>query len=940
MNLTSADALLEGLNPDQRAAVAAGLHSHLILAGAGSGKTRVLTRRIAWLHRHFHIPLHGILAVTFTNKAANEMRERIEPLVGHARGLWVGTFHSIGHRLLRLHPHEAGLVSTFQVLDADDQVRLVKRVGRDLAIDEDTYAPRDVAGWINGHKDEGREVGDIVVRTPFDATMAAVWRAYQERCERAGLVDFSDLLLKTRNLLRDSESVRTHYQGRFRHILVDEFQDTNAIQYEIVQLLAGEQGSVFAVGDVDQCVPAGTSVRMADGSEQPVETVRAGMHVATLDNTGARAVEAAHERWFEGELVVVETEDGHTLAATPSHTHLIVRPEERLTAASATVDLVLGDAPAPFQGSHRLTLAARTPRGERLLEGLLPDGEMCASWAVEDLDSVFGALALLDKNAVRVRLAARLAGAEDQPLAQFVAARDVRPGDGLIGEDGRMRSVVRTRTRPYAGPVYDLDVSHAHHFLANGLATHNCIYGWRGARVDNLPRFLKEFPNASLLRLEQNYRSTQTILDAANALIQNNPNRIEKNLWTESEKGEKIVLYTALNEIDEAQYVVGRIAASIRNGNSPSDHAILYRSNAQSRVFEEALIARSLPYRITGGLRFFERAEIKDALSYMRLTTSRADDAAFERVINTPTRGLGDKSLDVIRARAHQDRVSLWDGALALLAEGSMAARAAGALRAFMGLIENFSRHERTLPFAEAVAGIIEGSGLKAHTTRAGKNGTDPEREARGENLDELVSVASRFVMPPEDKDAGLDPWLSFLTHAALEAGEKQSQQGPCVELMTLHAAKGLEFPHVFLVGLEEGLFPSGRASTDGRLDEERRLAYVGITRAERHLTLCHATERRIYGQWTSQPRSRFVDELPKELLAPTRAGAPAPRLMRTPAAPTGGLRSGTMVEHPQWGRGVVAQAASATSGGRVRVAFKNKGLVWLDAQDTSLRAV
>ncbi len=713
--------LLDGLNPAQREAVSAAPGHYLVLAGAGSGKTRVLTHRIAWLHEVFGVPLHGILAVTFTNKAAGEMRARIgAQLGGEPRGMWVGTFHGIAHRLLRLHWQEAKLPEGFQVLDSDDQQRLVKRVAQALEVDDGRFPPRQIAWWINAQKDEGRRPQHIqpAANDEWGDVMLRVYAEYQARCERAGLVDFAELLLRAHELLRDTPALLAHYRHRFGQLLVDEFQDTNAIQYGFVRLLAGDSGQVFVVGDDDQA-----------------------------------------------------------------------------------------------------------------------------------------------------------------------------------------------------------------------------IYGWRGAKVENVQRFLRDFPGAATLKLEQNYRSSANILNAANAVIAHNDERLGKRLWTEAGEGEPIDVFAAYNEIDEAAYVVDRIAQWVRDGGSHGDAAILYRSNAQSRAFEEELLKRQIPYRVYGGRRFFERAEVKDALAYLRLVANRHDDAAFERAVNTPPRGIGDRTLDEVRRLAREQRLSLWQAASRIASGDGLAARARNALAGFGKLLNDVAAETEAMPLPEKLDHVLARSGLRAHY----ENESRGQLDSRTDNLDELVSVASRFVRGDDEDAAAMPELVAFLSYAALEAGEGQTQAGEDgVQLMTLHSAKGLEFPLVCLVGLEEGLFPNMRSAEEpGRMAEERRLAYVGITRARQQLLLSHAESRRIHGSDMYGIPSRFLREIPKPLLREIRARpkqpAFVPRAGRFPPRDRGhaplevpAIALGAHVRHPSFGTGFVTDVEGNGAHARVQVNFDEAGSKWL----------
>ena len=725
--------LLDDLNPAQRDAVSAAPGHYLVLAGAGSGKTRVLTHRIAWLNEVHGVPAHGILAVTFTNKAAGEMRARADvQLRNGSRGMWIGTFHGLAHRLLRLHWQEAKLPETFQVLDSDDQQRLVKRVVQAMELDEGKYPPKQLTWWINEQKDEGRRP-EHIQPAPNDDWLDVrrqVYAGYQERCDRAGLVDFAELLLRAHELLRDTPALLAHYRMRFREILVDEFQDTNAIQYAFVRVLAGDTGHVFVVGDDDQS-----------------------------------------------------------------------------------------------------------------------------------------------------------------------------------------------------------------------------IYGWRGAKVENMQQFLRDHPSARTIRLEQNYRSSANILGAANAVIAHNPGRIGRQLWTDTGDGEPIDLYAAYNEMDEARFVVERIRQWVRDGGSLGDAAILYRSNAQSRAFEEALLSEQLPYRVYGGMRFFERAEVKDALAYLRLLANRGDDAAFERAVNTPARGIGERTLDEVRRLARNARVSLWGAAMLATQGTELAGRARNALAAFMALVEQLAGETAELDLAERVDHVLVRSGLREHWAKESRGGLDSE--SRTENLDELVSVASRFVRRIDDDDAteGMSELVAFLSYAALEAGEGQVEAGEDgVQLMTLHSAKGLEFPLVFLAGLEEGLFPSNRSLDEsGRLEEERRLAYVGITRARQKLVLTYAEARRLHGQDMYGIPSRFLREIPASLLNEVRprvqVSRPASGFATRPAPghaslETPGLKLGQTVTHAKFGPGVVTDYEGSGAHARVQVNFANEGSKWLVLAYANLQAV
>lgn len=712
--------LIDPLNSAQREAVTGPLGQALVLAGAGSGKTRVLTHRVAWLIRVEQVSPFSILAVTFTNKAAAEMRGRIEELLGmSASGMWIGTFHSLAHRFLRTHWREAGLVQNFQILDADDQLRLVRRLLKTMDLDEARWPPRQVVGFINARKDEGQRAQHLAANEPHLRDMVRIYAAYEEICQRSGQVDFAELLLRTVETLRRDDELRGHYQRRFRHILVDEFQDTNTIQYAWLELLAGAKSDVFVVGDDDQS-----------------------------------------------------------------------------------------------------------------------------------------------------------------------------------------------------------------------------IYGWRGAKVENLHRYRDDFKPV-VIRLEQNYRSTATILAAANTLISHNSDRLGKNLWTSGEDGEPIALYAAFNEQDEARWVVNQIQQGLEQGRQRQDFAILYRSNAQSRTFEENLIGRGIPYRVYGGLRFFERAEVKDALAYLRLMNNRLDDPSFERIVNNPPRGIGERTLDVVRTTARDASQSLWEAALAVLDQQQLATRASNALQGFIALIDALQEQTEGLALHEQTDAVIDQSKLREYLKR---DSTD-RGEARLENLDELVSATRTFEQEYQpEPDLDLDPLTAFLSHAALEAGEGQAAEWEdSVQLMTLHSAKGLEFPVVFMVGLEEGLFPHRMSleESTGRLEEERRLCYVGITRARERLNLSYAERRRLHGVDNYTSPSRFIHELPAELLMEVRPAVTVSRPMlahKLVPKEVDGLQLGQRVSHAKFGEGVILMFEGSGPSARVQVNFNDVGSKWLVAGYANLQ--
>ena len=1074
--------ILNPLNDEQRAAVTAPLGPVLVLAGAGSGKTRVLTHRIAWVIQAEGASPHNILAVTFTNKAAGEMRGRVERLLGiPAGGLWIGTFHGLAHRLLRIHWREANLVQGFQIIDSEDQQRLIKKLIRAAELDETRWIPREVQWFINGNKDEGRRPKHLKDgNDPTRMQLIRLYAAYEDACARAGAVDFAELLLRAFELWRDNPELLAHYRRRFRHVLVDEFQDTNGIQYGWLRLLApgtpDEQGIAsypFVVGDDDQCLAAGTLVTMGDGTKKPIEHVAAGEDVLSSFGSGAMRparVTASMARTRRGRMLAMHMRSGRVLRSTPEHTHFagyllgetpetyflylmhkggvgwrlgtsqvytqgqekpmvgfkqrsvhehadgtwIIRThtsenEARFDEIVTSLRFALPTLPfTPRRGRstkglvhdfryikrlfesfdtdeaalrlleevgldperphyrprsrnsnrhnititlcadqrganpmHRISVSGVCARTRGILEAqglsIRPARKLSPGWRFETVRKDFGELMTIARR-IRDELDGQYVF-KGQMLGRslpFVTASAIRPGMVVAGDAGRFDIVERVEVEEYEGQVHDLSVARTHNFVANGIITHNSIYRFRGARVANLQEFRRDYPTAQLFRLEQNYRSTASILEGANGLIAHNNARLGKNLWTNGEKGEPIRLYTAFNERDEAEFVTHRIREHVAQGGLRREVAILYRSNAQSRVFEEAFLSARIPYRVYGGLRFFERAEIKDALSYLRLIANRQDDASFERVVNLPTRGVGAKSLDIVRDYARANGSSLWEAAAAAIAAGTLGNKAAIAVQGFMGLIERIAADSGTLALHEQVDQVLKGSGLIEHYRRE-----KAERgEARVENLDELVSAARGFA--PEASD--LPPLESFLAHAALESGEGQADEWEdCVQMMTLHTAKGLEFPVVFLCGMEEGLFPHQRSLNDlDGLEEERRLCYVGMTRAMRQLYLTCAEQRRLHGVDSYGQASRFIREIPEELVEEVRPRVQVSRPVAVgrfrPQEPAvGGVRLGARVRHGKFGEGVILSVEGNGAQARVQVSFERQGTKWLMVQYANL---
>ncbi|MDR1057448.1 MAG: DNA helicase II [Coxiellaceae bacterium] len=703
---------LAGLNAVQKQAVTFPSGNLLVLAGAGSGKTRVLVHRIAWLLSQ-GADLQNILAVTFTNKAAKEMRSRLEQMLQISLvTMWIGTFHSLTHRILRLHWQESGLNQSFQILDAEDQLRLLKKIHKALNLDQEKWPVKQSQSFISHHKEHGIRVNNLTSHDIATRTLINIYRCYEEMCESSGLVDFAELLLRTYELWKSNQSLRDYYQKRFQHILVDEFQDTNPMQYTWLKLLASAATDLTAVGDDDQS-----------------------------------------------------------------------------------------------------------------------------------------------------------------------------------------------------------------------------IYSWRGADSNNIRRLKKDYPNMYTIRLEQNYRSTANILGAANAVIAHNNNRLGKELWTEAGNGDPIVVYAAYNEIDEARYVVNKIHAWVKQGSSFNDIAVLYRANVQSRVIEEQLLRFDISYRVYGGVRFFERAEIKDVLAYLRLLINHHDGAAFERVINLPPRGIGEAALGSLRHYTKLHNCSLWSATQAIVTTNQLPGRSISSLDGFIQLINESEEQIANLDLALLIEFVIDITKLRTHYS---KSQSSEYKQSRLENLCELIIAAKQFAtFDTKNKRQLLQ---NFLSHVALESGEHVDHSDDCVKLMTLHSAKGLEFPVVFLCGMEEGLFPHAMSMKDqGNLEEERRLCYVGMTRAKQKLYLSYANSRQLYDKRSLCLPSRFLREIPQDFIThDTLVNKVRPALFNI----TSDFYLGQRVFNKDFGEGVITGFEGQGKFMLVRIKFKQFGNKILSLQHASIKAM
>jgi DNA helicase II / ATP-dependent DNA helicase PcrA len=1068
--------LLAGLNGPQREAVTFGEGPLLILAGAGSGKTRALTHRIAWLLATGRAHPNQILAITFTNKAAEEMRERVSSLIGGvSRRMWVMTFHAACARLLRIEAERLGYTSRFTIYDEADSLRMLKRCLEELEVDTKRYPPRAVRARISDAKNQLIDAETYLETAggAFEQMVGQAYRLYERRMLDANSMDFDDLLMRTVNVLELFEDVRRRYRERFRWVLVDEYQDTNHAQYRLLQLLCGEDGNLTVVGDEDQCVLEGTQITMADGTTKAVEDVSVGDEVLSCYGSGdfRPAVVLRTNKSVKLGGVAVRTEGGREVVTTYEHTHFAgyragltpqkhlaylmwkrnkgfrvgttsvhagsgrhkarlglaqrclqehadaawvisahdteseARKEETvlstyyglpcipfvarqtatnngLVANQSLIDEVfrrvnteyggrdlLWDQGLEFssphhiaQGAtghrralnaslcgdrrgaspmHRIAIFGQDEEGRQILENLgltvRPARNGSEGWRHESALKDFGALQervklIVDALAPSVRYTARLGNKQPGQgnSLPFTPAASVRPGMAMFAEDGSFDLVETVETLPLDKPVYDLDIEGTHNYIANGLITHNSIYGFRGAEVRNILEFTIDFKDAYVVKLEQNYRSTETVLEAANAVISHNTGRLGKHLWSDLGKGEKIHVAELEDEHAEARFVAGEIEELIdQSGLSRDEIAVFYRTNAHSRVLEDILVRYELPYQVIGGTKFYERAEVKDAIAYLQLLINPADEVSFSRVVNSPRRGIGDTSQGRLRNHANTTGRTIWEIALEPEAVPGLAAAAIRSISRFTELIEELRAEFEGGAVADLLKALLERSGyldaLRAERTI--------EAEGRIENLEELVGVAAEFDANREvEGPSEISPLEEFLQAISLYTDQDDLKRDESkVTLMTLHNAKGLEYDAVFIIGCEEGVFPHSRSLEEGNEEEERRLCYVGITRARKRLWMTHARSRRMFaGRETGFP-SRFLSELPEALVeregteeqaltgwALGGNGAPAQR-----ADPSLSFATGDDVVHASFGDGVVT---AVEPGGVIVVRFSSDG--------------
>jgi DNA helicase-2/ATP-dependent DNA helicase PcrA len=1023
---------LADLNPAQREAVLTTEGPLLVIAGAGSGKTRVLTHRVAHLLAAHGVKPNEILAITFTNKAAGEMKERVERTVGPvARAIWIMTFHAACGRILRREAERLGYRSSFTIYDQADQVRLVKACLEELERDPKRFVPRGIHAQISNAKNQlvGPDEYASRVASFYDQTVADTYALYQRRLFGSNAVDFDDLLMLTVDVLQRFPEAREKWAKAFRYVLVDEYQDTNHAQYVLLKLLAQEHGNLMAVGDPDQCLVAGTLVTMGDGTQKPIEEVRVGDEVLSGYGSGrfapARVMHVHEGASRQG--IAITLRSGRRIVSTPEHTHFagfkvgrtpqlhmtylmwkndvgfrigtsslryglptlpfVARPSARINAVrsvvanqplldrgfretqteGAAVDL-LGDFGLRFEHPHfsvatttigarlrrrltvclcgdvrggrplhRISLFGYDEEGRRILENLglslRPAYTGSSGWRFETasadldrineiVDRISGVLEVAIRYTARIASSAGATGKERNSLP-FMPASAVRPGMVMFADDGGFDVVESVEEVELDAPVYDLNVERTHNFIANGIVTHNSIYSFRSADIRNILEFEKDFPSTKVIALEQNYRSTNAILTAANEVIAHNRERKEKNLWSDHGEGEPVHVVETEDEHAEARFVAAEIARCIEEGYSSREVAVVYRTNAQSRVLEDVLVRQGIAYQVIGGPRFYERAEIKDAIAYLQVIDNPYDQVSLLRIANRPRRGIGDTSLTRLQTYAAGLDVSLWE-ATARAEEAGLGAAAVRAVTGFRGVMESLMATATDATVADVVEAVLDRTGyleaLEAERTI----------EARGriENLEELVGVAREY------DAAAQEPSLSgFLQEISLysdqDALRDDPDDGGQVTLMTLHTAKGLEFRAVFMIGMEEGIFPHSRSIEENTLEEERRLCYVGMTRAEERLTMTHAMRRNLYGRYDANLPSRFLDELPnlgveRERLRPASWSGYGRQSVQREFAPREqlpDLSTGDAVRHQTLGTGIVTRIEP---GGVVTVRFED----------------
>jgi DNA helicase-2/ATP-dependent DNA helicase PcrA len=1075
-----AERLLADLNEPQRQAVVHGEGPLLVLAGAGSGKTRVLTHRIAYLLATGAARPGEILAITFTNKAASEMRERVGALVGRSvRAMWVTTFHSACARMLRADAERLGYSRSFTIYDESDSLRMIKRCMTELGVDPKRYPPRSIRSQISGAKNKLVDAAAFAQAqgSVFEETTAAVYELYEKRMLAANAMDFDDLLVRTVNVLEVSAEARERWRRTFRHVLVDEYQDTNHAQYRLLQLLTAEHGNLMVVGDEDQCLLEGTMVTMGDGSERPIEMLSAGDMVMSCHGSAdfrPAPVTGVFKAW-EKNGVEVKTRAGRRLVSTPEHMHfagyrLGTAPQLHLTylmwkrgvgfrvgvsgvytqrgqravgirqrclhehadavwvisthetdaearAAEVSLSLRYGLPMLPFyrrksasgtslignqalidgvfatidteaggmrllrdeglslqhphhlaasstgrrrvvrvtlcaerrreRPMHRIALAGCDPRERRALEAaglsVRPAKAGSSSWRFETAHKDLGEA---------VRLAGKISSVLDVDVSFYgrfgpkqsgrmvgnslpsIPAASVRPGMTVFTEDGGYDAVESVERVELDRPVYDINVEGTHNFIANGLVTHNSIYGFRHADIRNILDFERDFPEAEVVKLEQNYRSTQTILSAANAVVERNRERRPKQLWTEIAGGEPVRLSELTDEHEEARWVAGEIERlAEEDGVRREDVAVFYRTNAMSRVVEDTLNRFDLPYQVIGGTKFYERAEVKDAVAYLSLLANPADQVSFARIVNSPRRGIGDTSQGRLASHANTTGLPIWE--VAERAE-EVPGLSGAAIKAVSRFHETMAGLRERAEEEGPVAGLLEAVLNETGYLEALAAERTIEAEGRAENLEALVAGAGEFDLERErEGESEVSPLQEYLEQISLYTQQDElREEESLITLMTLHNAKGLEYDTVFLIACEDGAFPHMRALEEGGEEEERRLCYVGITRARRRLYLTWARERRLFGRAERNLPSRFVDELPAELTerhssAPGAAAglgwesSPSDAAAPIDPGPTLELRTGDDVVHASFGDGVVT---AVEAGGVVVVRFAADG--------------
>ena len=911
----------------------------LILAGAGSGKTRVLTYRMAHMIDDLGILPYKILAITFTNKAAKEMKDRVKALIGErAEDMWISTFHSTCVKILRREIDKIGYKKNFTIYDTSDQKTLIKECMKSLNINDKDITLQEIMGKIGKAKDNIQSPASFMREHESnfrEKKIADVYEMYQKRLKENNALDFDDLIFKTVELFKSNKETLEFYQRKFQYIMVDEYQDTNKVQYELIRLLAESHKNICVVGDDDQCLVEGTLIEGENGKikiEELNENDKVRVAVGNGETNFMEAKEISKKK-YKGEIIKVTTESGKVIKGTPNHITFAILNE------ADKGEVVFFDSKVKNNNVNN--------------SNLYIDGKIVETFDNYDKAEEYIKKLSVSEDSFEIIRKAKLTTGN---TFRFMTLGSLREGLSLaINYEDTIKEemIISVEREEYEGYVYDLNIDYARNYIANDVVVHNCIYQWRGADIRNILDFEKDYPNAKVIKLEQNYRSKGNILDAANVVIVNNANRKSKVLRTEQESGNKIKVYRAYSDSDEGNFVASQIN-KIKNEENKSfkDFAILYRTNAQSRIFEESLRRNDIPYKILGGTRFYDRKEIKDMLSYLKVLVNPTDSISLRRIINVPKRGIGDATVNKVVDFADDYELPLWDALNTVRNIPTLTARNCSGIELFMEMMERFVDMSEVLPVSVLIETILKETGYISELEKS----DEIEDKSRIENLKELVSDAVDFEKSNEDKS--LSAYLEKVS--LVQDTDKLEEEEDTIVLMTVHSAKGLEFPVVFMVGMENGIFP-GVASFDSEseMEESRRLCYVGITRAKEQLFMTSAEVRRQFGRTVAYPQSDFIAEIKPDLkeyvsatggaqetrksmfkpessfnnphsLRGSSMNRPKPQPQRPTSTSTvsgNDVTMGRKVKHSKFGVGTVVAIADTGSDKKLTIAFDSQGI-------------